>query len=142
VCCPPTTFTGINTCATPAFPVCCGAQACAAPPNQQCCPGTNPFNPAQRVTDPFCAPGQPATHQCCGPIVCLTGVSRCAQGLTPGGFCCLPLAAPLGSTCCGNLPFGCPPGTVCVEYPAGVFTCQAVAPSDRNIKENVVPVAW
>jgi hypothetical protein len=71
---------------------------------------------------------------------------------------------PAGTTCCG--PNFCPPNSTCTEYPPGTFTCTgagacpatacpagftcvngacvpvSAVPSDRNIKENVVPVAW
>jgi hypothetical protein len=74
----------------------------------------------------------------------------------------VPIGFPVGTFCCG--PLFCAPGQVCVQYPPGVFQCVAAcgpgnicpagfaceqggcipvpAPSDRNIKEHVVPVAW
>jgi hypothetical protein len=75
---------------------------------------------------------------CCGAIGC-TSNQLCVFG-APDTTCCLPNTVPIGSTCCGTLPNGCLPGTVCQQYPVGVFSC--VAPSDRNTKEQVVPVAW
>src|SRR5437763_2453938 len=136
-CCPDTPF-GQGTCAPPTFPQCCGTASCAAAPLQQCCSGNLG---GKQFSDPFCGPGSPATHTCCGSIVCVNLASVCV-GLGPTAPCCLPPAAPAGSVCCGPLPFGCPPGTTCVEYPPGTFNCNPVVVSDRNIKENVVPVAW
>jgi hypothetical protein len=137
VCCPNTPF-GDGVCAPPAFPQCCGTSSCAAFPTQQCCPGTNPANPAQSLSAPFCAPGPPVV--CCGPIACAPGARCVGTGLTAP--CCLAAAAAEGSTCCGPLPLGCPAGSTCIEYPPGTFNCSPVAPSDRNIKERVLPVAW
>jgi hypothetical protein len=139
-CCPDTPF-GAGTCAPPTFPQCCGTTSCAAAPAQQCCPGTNPFAPFNQIVPPFCATGTPAQIQCCGNIACVVGPSFCAAGPN-NTTCCLPAAAPAGSTCCGNLPFGCPPGKTCTQYPVGVFTCTSPVVSDRNVKEHVVPVAW
>ncbi len=160
-CCPNTVF-GEGVCATPAFPQCCGTQACAPAPFQQCCSG---FLAGVQWSPPFCGPGSPATHTCCGPIVCVNVVSFCV-GTGPTAPCCLPAAAPANAVCCGPLPFGCAPPNVCVQYPPGQFQCVAACgpgnlcpagfvcvaggcvpnpapiPSDRNIKENVVPVAW
>ena len=133
-CCPNTVF-GDGTCAPPTFPQCCGTSSCAAAPSQQCCPGSLggiQFSP------PFCAPGAPVF--CCGPIACTPATTCVATGV--GAPCCLSILAPANSTCCGPLPLGCPPGTTCVEYPPGTFNCNPVVPSDRNIKDNVVPVAW
>jgi hypothetical protein len=121
VCCPDTSF-GAGTCAPPAFPQCCGTTSCGPAPSQQCCSGN--LNGTQ-YTAPFCAPGSPATVTCCGPIACVASVTRCvATG--PTAPCCLPLAAPPGSTCCGSVPNGCPPGTVCNTYPPGSFSCEPV----------------
>jgi hypothetical protein len=114
-CCPNTVF-GSGTCAPPTFPQCCGTTSCAAAPTQQCCPGTDPLNPAIQVTPPFCAPGSPPAIFCCGAIAC-TSATRCASS-----DCCVPISFPVGTTCCG--PTFCAPGQTCVQYPPGTFICQ------------------
>lgn len=117
-CCPDTQF-GAGACAPPAFPQCCGAVSCAPAPGQQCCPGSLG---GVQYTPPFCAPG--ASVSCCGPLACIPASVCTATGV--GAPCCLPVSGPQGSTCCGPLTFGCPPGTTCSTYPIGTFTCVPV----------------
>jgi len=110
--CPDGTIKCPGVCAPPAFPVCCGDNSCSS--DAVCCSGV--LDEVQ-YSAPFCAlPG----GQCCGAIVCAPG-TRCEAGV--GATCCLPESAPAGSSCCGNLPNGCPPGTTCVESPPGTFSC-------------------
>jgi hypothetical protein len=102
-------------------PVCCAKkETCSDPERACCCP----------------AGATPCGNRCCAKgVACLdrtNGICGCQPGTTPCG--------PAGSLTC------CPAGTACTSgcpAPAGnTVSATCHAPSDVNIKTDIVPVIW
>jgi hypothetical protein len=130
-----------------------------------------PFGAGGRAVGVVAGTCTSAGEQVCGPGCCPKGFA-CSSSTSSCGCCCRAGTTPCGDSCCAkgvacldaaNQICGCQPGTTPCGDPANLTCCDAgtacapgcpppqnnlakslcfCAPSDVNIKDNIVPVRW